>query len=27
VGLMMGEATQQLEQWRELLNPLRLALQ
>jgi tRNA 5-methylaminomethyl-2-thiouridine biosynthesis bifunctional protein len=27
VSMMMGEATPQLEQWRELLNPLRLALQ
>jgi hypothetical protein len=25
--MMMGEATPQLEQWREVLNPLRLALQ
>ena len=27
VSMMMGEATPQLEQWREVLNPLRLALQ
>jgi hypothetical protein len=25
--MMMGEATPQLEQWREVLNPLRLVLQ